>query len=227
MARDLFRAWTKYLALVIATSPPRNGWSAPIAHRPARRAEEVIGFAISGNPVFIAPPARPSGARSRRHFDFRYHFRYFRAQRSAEIRNGAQAAAASNPARRSLTNRGAVLVARNSRGTLSASSIFSRPSMLPSPDSSSASLLTYPFRRQHFPRRLERETFGDYATGTNHALPTGGVARARGGFSATDFVKCISVQEVTRGGSRASRRSPKSLPGRKASRRRRSVTGRQ
>ena len=44
------------------------------------------------------------------------------------------------------------------------------------------------------------QSFGDYATGTNHVLPTGGVARARGGLSTADFVKCISVQEVTRAG---------------------------
>ena len=44
------------------------------------------------------------------------------------------------------------------------------------------------------------QSFGDYATGTNHVLPTGGVARARGGLSISDFVKCISVQEVTRTG---------------------------
>ena len=44
------------------------------------------------------------------------------------------------------------------------------------------------------------QTFGDYASGTNHVLPTGGVARTRGGLSVTDFVKCISVQEVSRAG---------------------------
>ena len=44
------------------------------------------------------------------------------------------------------------------------------------------------------------QTFGDYATGTNHVLPTAGVARTRGGLSVTDFVKCISVQEVSRSG---------------------------
>ena len=31
-------------------------------------------------------------------------------------------------------------------------------------------------------------------------LPTGGVARTRGGLSVSDFVKCISVQEVSREG---------------------------
>ena len=41
---------------------------------------------------------------------------------------------------------------------------------------------------------------GDYASGTNHILPTGGVARLRGGLSTADFVKCISVQKITRKG---------------------------
>lgn len=38
---------------------------------------------------------------------------------------------------------------------------------------------------------------GDYASGTNHILPTAGAARLRGGLSAADFVKTISVQELT------------------------------
>jgi histidinol dehydrogenase len=37
---------------------------------------------------------------------------------------------------------------------------------------------------------------GDYASGTNHILPTGGVARLRGGLSATDFVKVITTQRL-------------------------------
>jgi histidinol dehydrogenase len=41
---------------------------------------------------------------------------------------------------------------------------------------------------------------GDYASGTNHILPTGGVARLRGGLSAADFVKTISVQRLSRSG---------------------------
>jgi histidinol dehydrogenase len=38
---------------------------------------------------------------------------------------------------------------------------------------------------------------GDYASGPNHVLPTAGVARFRGGLSVTDFVKVISVQELS------------------------------
>ena len=41
---------------------------------------------------------------------------------------------------------------------------------------------------------------GDYAIGSNHVLPTAGAARARGGLSAADFVRQITVQRVTRTG---------------------------
>jgi histidinol dehydrogenase len=38
---------------------------------------------------------------------------------------------------------------------------------------------------------------GDYASGPNHVLPTGGAARFRGGLSVLDFVKLISVQKLS------------------------------
>jgi histidinol dehydrogenase len=40
------------------------------------------------------------------------------------------------------------------------------------------------------------EAAGDYASGPNHVLPTGGAARQRGGLSVTDFLKVISVQQL-------------------------------
>ena len=43
---------------------------------------------------------------------------------------------------------------------------------------------------------------GDYAIGSNHVLPTAGAARVRGGLSAADFVRQITVQRVTRAGLR-------------------------
>ena len=38
---------------------------------------------------------------------------------------------------------------------------------------------------------------GDYASGPNHVLPTGGSARFRAGLSVNDFVKLITVQEFS------------------------------
>ena len=43
---------------------------------------------------------------------------------------------------------------------------------------------------------------GDYATGSNHVLPTAGAARFRGGLSAADFVRVVAVQRLTRAGLR-------------------------
>ena len=40
------------------------------------------------------------------------------------------------------------------------------------------------------------EAAGDYASGPNHVLPTGGVATFRGGLSVQDYVKIISVQQL-------------------------------
>jgi len=38
---------------------------------------------------------------------------------------------------------------------------------------------------------------GDYASGPNHVLPTSGQARFRGGLSVMDFVKLVTVQELS------------------------------
>ena len=43
---------------------------------------------------------------------------------------------------------------------------------------------------------------GDYALGSNHTLPTAGVARVRGGLHAADFVRVVSVQRATAAGLR-------------------------
>jgi len=41
------------------------------------------------------------------------------------------------------------------------------------------------------------EAAGDYASGPNHVLPTGGAARLRGGLSVGDYLKIISVQQLS------------------------------
>ncbi len=40
-------------------------------------------------------------------------------------------------------------------------------------------------------------SFGDYMTGANHVLPTGGLARAYSGLSTLDFVRWTTWQRVT------------------------------
>jgi histidinol dehydrogenase len=43
---------------------------------------------------------------------------------------------------------------------------------------------------------------GDYCSGTNHVLPTYGFARAYSGLSLADFMKRITVQELSSAGLR-------------------------
>ena len=45
---------------------------------------------------------------------------------------------------------------------------------------------------------LSAQACGDYVTGSNHVLPTSGAAAARGGLSASDFVRVSSVQRISR-----------------------------
>jgi histidinol dehydrogenase len=48
-----------------------------------------------------------------------------------------------------------------------------------------------------FVGRWSSQPMGDYISGPNHTLPTGGQARVRGGLSVNDFVKLVTVQEYT------------------------------
>ena len=48
------------------------------------------------------------------------------------------------------------------------------------------------FIGQHSPQPM-----GDYISGPNHTLPTGGMAMIRGGLSVNDFVKLITVQQYS------------------------------
>lgn len=47
------------------------------------------------------------------------------------------------------------------------------------------------------------QSLGDYVSGPNHTLPTGGAARARGGLSVMDFFKLATVQTYNQSGVRA------------------------
>ena len=47
------------------------------------------------------------------------------------------------------------------------------------------------------------EALGDYCSGTNHVLPTYGYARAYSGLSVLDFVKRVTVQEISAEGLRS------------------------
>jgi histidinol dehydrogenase len=51
--------------------------------------------------------------------------------------------------------------------------------------------------------RWSAQAAGDYCTGSNHVLPTGGAARFRGGLSPADFVRVFTVQTLSARGLRS------------------------
>jgi histidinol dehydrogenase len=53
-----------------------------------------------------------------------------------------------------------------------------------------------------FVGRWSAQPMGDYVSGPNHTLPTGGMAKVRGGLSVNDFVKLITVQQYSAQGLR-------------------------
>lgn len=120
---------------------------------------------------------------------------------AAEMEKQLAALPPSNLARRSLERNGAVLVARTAAAALAFVNRFA-PEHLSLPEGARGAWQQFDAAGSVFLGDWSAQTFGDYASGTNHVLPTGGVARARGGLSAADFVKCISVQEVSRAGAR-------------------------
>ncbi len=105
----------------------------------------------------------------------------------------------SNLARRSLEKNGGAFVASNIAAAARFVNRFA-PEHLSLPGGEDGLLERINSAGSIFLGDWSAQSFGDYASGTNHVLPTGGVARTRGGLSVTDFVKCISVQEVSRAG---------------------------
>jgi histidinol dehydrogenase len=104
-----------------------------------------------------------------------------------------------NPARISMKRSGAILVAESLETACEFVNRFA-PEHLSLPDNGEALLARIQASGTVFLGRWSAQPLGDYASGSNHVLPTGGWARTRGGLSAADFVKCISVQSISRRG---------------------------
>ena len=103
----------------------------------------------------------------------------------------------SNPvARESLRRHGAILIAASRRQALDWANQIA-------PEHITVSAKDLPLLQNAgsvFVGDYSAQAAGDYASGPNHVLPTAGVARFRGGLSVMDFVKVITVQELSRNG---------------------------
>lgn len=102
-------------------------------------------------------------------------------------------------ARQSMARQGAIILTRDIPEAVELANDFA-PEHLTLLDEATTSLDRIQSAGSIFLGDYSAVAAGDYASGTNHILPTSGVARLRGGLSAADFVKTISVQKLSRAG---------------------------
>ena len=98
-------------------------------------------------------------------------------------------------ARQSLAANGAAILARDADEAIAISNRIAPEHLVVDRESIARRPLT---AGAVFVGPFTAQAAGDYATGSNHVLPTSGAARFRGGLSAADFVRVMSVQRVTR-----------------------------
>jgi histidinol dehydrogenase len=104
------------------------------------------------------------------------------------------------PARAAIRRNGAIVVARTPR---EAEAVVNRLAPEHLVCERQADVGRFTAAGTIFVGRWSAQAAGDYCTGSNHVLPTGGAARFRGGLSAADFVRVFSVQTLTARGIRA------------------------
>jgi histidinol dehydrogenase len=100
-----------------------------------------------------------------------------------------------SPARTSTVTSGAIVVAPSVDVALDFINRFA-PEHLSLPENAQELLPKVRAAGTIFVGPLGAQPLGDYMSGSNHVLPTGGWARRRGGLLTADFVKCISVQSI-------------------------------
>jgi histidinol dehydrogenase len=105
----------------------------------------------------------------------------------------------SGPARESLATHGGIIVAENIASAMALANeaapehLVVESEQLVKMARCAGSIFVGPWSAQ---------VAGDYAIGSNHVLPTAGTARVRGGLSAADFVRQVTIQRLTRVGLR-------------------------
>jgi len=108
-------------------------------------------------------------------------------------------AAQDNPiAQKSLRQRGAILVGSSRETAREWANVLA-------PEHITVSKDDLPFIQNAgsvFVGDYSAQAAGDYASGPNHVLPTSGQARFRGGLTVMDFMKIITVQELSKTGLR-------------------------
>ena len=104
---------------------------------------------------------------------------------------------ADGPARLSMKRHGGVIVTRSQAEAIALANAAAPEHMVVDDEATAAQIKCV---GSLFVGSWTAQVAGDYAIGSNHVLPTAGAARVRGGLSAADFVRQVTVQRVTRAG---------------------------
>jgi histidinol dehydrogenase len=99
---------------------------------------------------------------------------------------------------RAFAERGAILTAPSLRDAVAFASLFAPEHLLLATRDADALLGDIRSAGTVFVGETSSVTFGDYITGANHVLPTGGLARSYSGLSTADFVRWTTYQRVDR-----------------------------
>jgi histidinol dehydrogenase len=156
---------------------------------------EIVIVAAGGRPAWIAADLV---AQAEHDPDARSIFitwsRPFAARVAREVK---RLAAGRGMALRSLTTHGTVILARSADEAIDVANRLAPEHLVVDRESLTGRPLT---AGAVFVGAYSAQAAGDYATGSNHVLPTAGAARFRGGLSAADFMRVMSVQRITREG---------------------------
>jgi histidinol dehydrogenase len=116
-----------------------------------------------------------------------------------KVQNEVRTRARANPiAAEALSRRGAILLVASLEQAVEASNRIA-PEHLTLPAALAPAVL---HAGAVFLDEFTPQAAGDYVSGPNHVLPTGAMARVRGGLSVLDFVRVIGCQQVSRAGIR-------------------------
>jgi histidinol dehydrogenase len=156
---------------------------------------EILLVSSTGNPAWIAADLI---ARAEHDPDARAILitpnRRLATQVAAEVKNRMPA---DGPARLSLGRHGGVIVTKSTAEAIELANAAAPEHMVVDSEAMAAKVTCV---GSLFIGGWTAQVAGDYAIGSNHVLPTAGAARVRGGLSAADFVRQITVQRVTRAG---------------------------
>src|SRR5205814_4304637 len=155
---------------------------------------EALVLSESGNPKFIAADLVSQAEHDPQTLSI---FITTKQTLAKKVALSVEEEALDNPiARKSLQQQGAILLAESREQARAWANTLA-------PEHITAAREDLPFIRNAgsiFVGDYSPQAAGDYASGPNHVLPTSGQARFRGGLSVLDFIKLITVQELTRDG---------------------------